>query len=982
MADNQDTHARPNINLDDARKFVAALSGSVDAPQTWQTFIDNKDSAGDNAEGKTDHGTLAHFQADLSTLNAAGHGVYVVVNRCDPSIGPPTAKTRRHVIAPRAWFLDSDLGDLGKPFHKVPTMVVRSKSGPHVHWRCAAGTSWREWTDGQRALAMHYRTDPAMINVDRVLRVPGFLHQKNPADPFLVTLEQVNEKAEYTFAQMLPRAVPSTDEWQSYMTWFRATKAAKEHGGKVPDYEEDTWPGLRERAAAWHRAIVAASAHVLRGLTKTPDILGFDPDKDTTFWDSYRDWWLALVEIIDKRTVDGTKLAKFGTPEWEAQHPQVVSWLSACRRHKAAVSKARTAGQPVPTADLRFGASLPEGEVNQVEARRLDTHGAKFGSDGTYDPHELAVITADRKEQTVAEVISKLKAGDTSRIFCPFHSNTKTPAAFIRKTRKGSYVRCDSCGVKYTETTPQPVEADQVEQPADNGANRTFPATDIGNAERLIARYGLDLRWSSALGWFSWDGKRWKRDEGESAVIQKAIATIRSIVDEANSLPFNSQERASLFKWAQVSESAGKVSAMVNLSRHLPGVPVDATKLDEDPWLLNCTNGIVDLRTGDLLPHDRATMCSKVTGIEYDSTAQAPRFERFLDEVFPDKAVKDWVQKHLGYCLTGVVRQHLLPVWWGSGRNGKSTLIDAVSFVMGDYATAIDPTILLDRQGEAHPTERMPLLGARLVFASEPDRKRGLSLAIVKRLTGGDPITARLMRQDTVTWLPTHKLVLLANHRPTVSAQDTDTATWERLRLIPWTQEFTGPRQDPTLPDTLRREAAGILAWLVRGCLAWQREGLTPPDAIQLATDSYRDETDQVARWMADCCVSFEMASAKDPKVKAVEDVKVEAPSLRKSYEQWCETEGIKYPLGGVAWGEQVKRLGGVHPDDNSVPGRKSNGKKYWRGLRLRFQDEEAPALDVMVGQIAWTAPEKSLPAGVAPAFGAVVTWDSLWEDE
>lgn len=967
------------VNLDDTRRWIAALAGDPDAPMTWQIFVDAKSAPA--ALGRTDHGTLVRWQGELVELNRLGHGIFCVVNRTDPTATAPIARTMRRVVEPRSWFVDCDFGDLTQPYHRQPTIVVRSKSGPHSYWRCAPGTTWAQWQDGQRALAVHYRTDPAMVNVDRVLRAPGFLHMKNPANPYLVNVVQDAPDAVYDFADVLPRAVVSNEEWASYRDWHAVTKAASAHGGAehVPEFEGAEWPPLRERAVAWHRAIVAASAHVLRAAAHLPAVLGFDPVRTVDEWFSYRVWWQTLVGVIQHGKVDGAKLARFESPSWQSQLREAEAWLARCRRHKAAASRARQAGVDEPVVDLRFGAPPPAGEPAAAQWTTA-TSGPKpvapAGADGTYDPHELVVTTyPDRRDCTVADVVAHLAVGGTARIFCPYHPNTRTPAAFLRRTAKGSYVRCDSCGAKYVQErlAQPPVPQESATAPLSGSATATQPEsaatkapsgyamTDLGNAERLVAQHGMDLRWSPALGWLVWNGGRWCRDESETMAFARAFETVRHIVSEANALEFGSPERMAIFRWAHASESSGKLGAMVRLARYLKGVCAPATAFDDDPWILNCPNGIIDLRTGTLHPHDRTKLCSKVTGTVFEPDAQAPRWQQFLAEVLPDPDVRGWVQRFLGYCLTGVVREHLFPVWWGTGRNGKGTLIETVAFVVADYATAVDPSLLLERHSDAHATERMPLLGARLVFSSEPDRKRGLAIATMKRLTGGDTMSARLIAKDTVTWKPTHKLVLLANHKPAVSAHDTDTATWERIRLVPFVQEFTGAKQDGKLPEKLRAEAPGILAWLVRGCLDWQRDGLACPPAIKVATDAYRDQTDVVARWVDECCVIHDRAKGEKP-----EQFRVEASMLRRNFEGWVSQEGLQHALGPNPWGDRLKQLGAVHPMDPAVPGGRSGGRKYWRGIRLRMADED----EVSVAELVDGEGESTLPRGVRAIAG------------
>jgi putative DNA primase/helicase len=380
----------------------------------------------------------------------------------------------------------------------------------------------------------------------------------------------------------------------------------------------------------------------------------------------------------------------------------------------------------------------------------------------------------------------------------------------------------------------------------------TRPMTDLGNAERLVARYGANIRYCRGLDWLVWDGKRWAPDL-TGAVERCAKKTARGILDEAKQAR-TEEQRDELLSFARRSESASRLQAMVSLARSEEGVAIATDHLDSDPWLFNVQNGTIDLRTGELSPHRREALITKIAGATYDPNAEAPLWHAFLGRVLGGNAeLISFVQRFAGYSLTGDVREQVLVFAHGPGANGKSTMIGVLLAVLKDYGRTAAPDLLLAKSLPSHPTEQADLLGLRLVVCSEVEDGRRWSEVTVKQLTGGDRITARKMREDFFTFPPTHKLIVAANHKPTVKG--TDHAIWRRMRLIPFDVVIPESEKDPQLLEKLRAELPGILRWAVDGCLAWQRDGLGCPPAVANATQRYRDEQDVIGRFLEDCCV-------------------------------------------------------------------------------------------------------------------------------
>ncbi len=444
----------------------------------------------------------------------------------------------------------------------------------------------------------------------------------------------------------------------------------------------------------------------------------------------------------------------------------------------------------------------------------------------------------------------------------------------------------------------------------------TFNLTEQGNAERLIHRHGRNLRYCFPWGkWLVWDGKRWiKDDTGE--VFRMAKETVASIYWEAAAAPDEGTRKA-LAQHAVRSESGAKIREMIYLAR--PEVPVMPEDLDASADLLNTENGTVDLRSGELREHRREDLLTKIAPVEYRPDAPAPAWEAFLERVLPNEELRGFVQRASGYSATGDTSEQCMFINHGGGANGKSTFQEAITAALGDYAMRAPTEMLLTRRAGGIPNDIARLKGARFVAASETEEGRRLAESLIKDLTGQDTITARFMRAEFFDFTPTHKLWLSTNHKPEI--RGTDNAIWRRIRLIPWSVTIPPAEQDKKLAATLRRELAGILAWIVRGCLEWRREGLRAPDEVRRATGEYRAEMDVLAGFLAECCELGDehWDYAKD---------------LYATYKQWCTETGERPEVQRKFGGRLGER--GFRRDRGG-----SRGAGIWRGLRLT---EEAKA--------------------------------------
>jgi putative DNA primase/helicase len=370
--------------------------------------------------------------------------------------------------------------------------------------------------------------------------------------------------------------------------------------------------------------------------------------------------------------------------------------------------------------------------------------------------------------------------------------------------------------------------------------------------------------------------------------------------------------------WAKSSERRAAREATAKLARSEPGIAIDHHRLDANPFLLNVANGTIDLLTGKLRPHLRADLITRIVPVSYNPQAACPRWESFLREILPDAETVAYVKRAVGYSLSGDVSEHCVFLLIGVGANGKSTLLGILQELLGPYGAEAPADLLLARRGEAHPTEVTVLHGRRFVVAQETDENRRWAEATVKQLTGGDRLMARRMREDFWEFLPTHKLWMATNHRPSV--RGTDEGIWRRLKIIPFERVIPPEQRDHHLGEALRAELPGILRWAVEGHLEWRRDGLGEPGAVQDAVAEYRDAEDRLKPFLDERCVlgENERSSRKD---------------LRKSYLDWIETNAEGQPLGDRALAEQLRQRG-----FGTVTVRDSAGKpvRGWKGLALK----------------------------------------------
>tara|TARA_R110002167_G_scaffold15121_2_gene60771 strand:+ start:1546 stop:4023 length:2478 start_codon:yes stop_codon:yes gene_type:complete len=530
---------------------------------------------------------------------------------------------------------------------------------------------------------------------------------------------------------------------------------------------------------------------------------------------------------------------------------------------------------------------------------------------------------------------------------CPWNSDHTDRSAYIVQFNNGSVVAgChhSSCeghkkGWESLQELKSPLVAERTAR-TPVGRDQMLASTagrpalsDLGNAKRLVNSFGHLIRYIPTWGqWIIYNGIRWKVDD-DGAISRLAALSVAEIFEEAAA---EEEEVVAqrLFKHALRSESATALRNMVNLCMSEEGISISERRLDNNPWLLNCLNGTVNLLTGDLNPHNRDDLLTKLTSIEHKKDATCPTWQKFLYRVLGGNPnLVSFIQRYSGYTCTGDVSEQVLVLMHGTGSNGKSTFLKVLQQLFGDYGKQANMELLMSmKNSTSHPTGMARLVGARFVASSEVERGAPFAEALVKQMTGGDTITARFMRKDFFEFEPTHKLWIAANHRPIIKGNDI--AIWRRILLIPFTVTIPVEQQDKQLLSKLAAEQAGILNWVLQGCLAWQKEGLSPPEDVTAATSDYQEDMDLLKDFFDDWC-------------EVGDEFKVTVKELYESYLDWCTVYHENKPAG--------KRLFGMMISERGFEKDRTGSARYWKGIRLKNNRSNGDSKGQIISMDRWS---------------------------
>jgi P4 family phage/plasmid primase-like protien len=463
----------------------------------------------------------------------------------------------------------------------------------------------------------------------------------------------------------------------------------------------------------------------------------------------------------------------------------------------------------------------------------------------------------------------------------------------------------------------------------DLGKTRT-PMTDSGNAELFAAICGDGIRYVTAWkSWIVWDGRRWRRDDRE-IVRKRAIAFVKDRMPRLASIrgggggdDDHGDGAAQWLKHCVRSQSRSAIESFLSLASAMLAVTAD--ELDRDGWLFNVRNGTIDLRTGTLRRHRREDMLTKLAPVEFDPAASCPTWDAFLARVFEGKGeLVDYVQRAIGYSMTGDTSEECFFILHGGGRNGKTTLVETVKHAMGDYAlTAMDSLVLNYSKQSRNTDDEAALFGVRMAACSETNEGQRFDESKVKRLTGTSEITAMRKFEHPFTFPATHKIWLDCNHLPRING--TDKGIWSRVKTIPFNVCIPPHERDPQLKTKLRREASGILNWMIAGLLRWQRARLTgnEPFEVTAATQAYQTDNDDLGRFLAE-------------RTTIGEAERVRPKALFDSYLAWCDENGVERRMTSIALGRKLKERG--------MESKVNNGARWYYGLSISSAYADADA--------------------------------------
>jgi putative DNA primase/helicase len=451
-----------------------------------------------------------------------------------------------------------------------------------------------------------------------------------------------------------------------------------------------------------------------------------------------------------------------------------------------------------------------------------------------------------------------------------------------------------------------------------------FHRTDVGNAELFAALFADKLLYDHARKrWLGWQDHWWTEDTN-GGVQRLARCVPRWRAARAAPEIENPEERHEEFKWARRSESRPRLDAILKLAESERQLSDEGTHWDTDPWLLGVANGAVDLRTGKLRDGKQSDRITLHTDLVFDPRSECPRWEQFLDEIFgDDQELNGFIQRAIGYSITGDTTEQVLFLCYGTGANGKSTFLEVLRHVLGGYACNLPFSAFELRNRSTIPNDIAGLVARRFVTALETNESVQLNEARIKTVTGCDPITARFLYKEHFTFIPLAKFWLAFNQKPEVA--DDSEGYWRRVRLIPFEQQFPKGKADEQLLSKLKAEAPGVLAWAVRGCLEWRRNGLGLPDVVEAASLAYREESDPIREFLDERC---ELGAG----------FSVTAANVWREYQSWAQLNGDR-----LLKRKQLTR----HLQTRGLRKEQVGHAKTWTWLGLRLKRFPHPPADV-----------------------------------
>jgi putative DNA primase/helicase len=437
--------------------------------------------------------------------------------------------------------------------------------------------------------------------------------------------------------------------------------------------------------------------------------------------------------------------------------------------------------------------------------------------------------------------------------------------------------------------------------------------TDLTNAERLINIYGSEIRYNPMWKkWLVWNGRYWETDEGEVRITKRCIGMIRSLYDKALNVD-DYKERIEIEKFAMQSENFRRLDACIKMAAKLEKIQITSEELDTNPWLLNTENGTVDVTTGEFREHKKEDYITKIAKVNYDPAAACIAWKNFICEIMNfDIDIISFLQTAAGWGITGDTSEQTMFILFGSGANGKSTFLNTIMNLLGDYAASTQTETFIKQNAERISNDIARLRGTRFVTTSETEYGRRLSEPLIKQITGNDKLTARFLYGEYFSFLPSFKIYMATNHKPVIKG--TDYGIWRRIKLIPFTQTIPTEKQDKDLEQKLFAERSGILNWLIEGAMRWKKERLLAPESIMNATNEYRAEMDIIGNFLKERCVLNPSCT-------------IRIRELFKAYQDWCD-DNNEHAVSERFFSLRLKELGYTQ--------KRTSDARHWNGIMLR----------------------------------------------
>lgn len=435
---------------------------------------------------------------------------------------------------------------------------------------------------------------------------------------------------------------------------------------------------------------------------------------------------------------------------------------------------------------------------------------------------------------------------------------------------------------------------------------------EMGNADRFISKFSNMIRYcDQTKSWYTYQDGRWVKNRSNLFSMYKQI--VDDIRELANTDELTLKEKEKIIALVSRFSSIGKFNGMLKAAQNDNCIRINQDELDADPLLLNCQNGTLNLATHELQPHDSEYLLTKIINAPYDPEAKCPEFDNFIRKIMNhDKEKIEFLQRSFGYALTGKTTEQCLFIFYGSGSNGKSTLIEIFRELTGDYSAHTPSNTLLSSKFRQNSNDVARLKGARFVSAVEVGIGEKIDESLLKQLTGGDQITARFLFHEFFEYRSEFKIFLAANHLPEI--RGVDDGVWRRIRLIPFDVTIPVAEIDKELSKKLKQELPGFLNWVVEGCYAWQERGLNPPNCIISAIEEYRKDMDQISGFIEDECIKQDT-------------LRVPISNLYIRYQNWADLN-CKEPVGKNIFGKLMKQKGYKQS--------KSGSQRYWNRLKLK----------------------------------------------